>query len=139
MATTTRPELSKRNQYWIERHRFYELKHFCLQYPLWKKSYHNLDGFNLHPHDIPQSPNEQHISDPTERCVEAREFYRNRIDLLERIAALTDKSFGRYILKAVTEGLSYEHLNARYTVPCCKDTYYELYRRFFWLLDKERG
>ena len=25
------------NPYWIERHRYYELKHFCLQYPIWKK------------------------------------------------------------------------------------------------------
>ncbi len=23
-------------------------------------------------------------------------------------------------------------------IPCCKDVYYDLYRRFFWLLSKER-
>lgn len=28
------PELSEKNPYWIERHRYYELKHFCLQYPI---------------------------------------------------------------------------------------------------------
>ena len=32
-----RPELSKKSPYWIDKHRYYELKHFCLQYPLWKK------------------------------------------------------------------------------------------------------
>lgn len=32
MATTIRPEVSKKSKYWIERHRYYELKHFCLQY-----------------------------------------------------------------------------------------------------------
>lgn len=37
MGTTIRPELSEKNPYWIERHRYYELKHFCLQYPIWKK------------------------------------------------------------------------------------------------------
>ena len=31
MATMIRPELSEKNPYWIERHRYYELKHFCLQ------------------------------------------------------------------------------------------------------------
>lgn len=36
MGTTIRPELSEKNPYWIERHRYYELKHFCLQYPIWK-------------------------------------------------------------------------------------------------------
>lgn len=32
MSTTIRPEVSEKNQYWIEKHRYYELKHFCLQY-----------------------------------------------------------------------------------------------------------
>ena len=27
------------NKYWISRHRYLELKHFCLQYPLWIKNY----------------------------------------------------------------------------------------------------
>ena len=47
MATTIRPELSEKNPYWIERHRYYELKHFCLQYPIWKKAYAALDGLTL--------------------------------------------------------------------------------------------
>lgn len=34
MGTTIRPELSEKNPYWIERHRYYELKHFCLQYSI---------------------------------------------------------------------------------------------------------
>lgn len=33
MGTNIRPELSNKSPYWIERHRYYELKHFCLQYP----------------------------------------------------------------------------------------------------------
>ena len=32
MGTTLRAELSEKNPYWIEKHRYYELKHFCLQY-----------------------------------------------------------------------------------------------------------
>lgn len=47
MGTTIRPELSEKNPYWIERHRYYELKHFCLQYPIWKKAYAALDGLAL--------------------------------------------------------------------------------------------
>lgn len=33
MGTVIRPETSKKNKYWIPRHRYHELKHFCLQYP----------------------------------------------------------------------------------------------------------
>ena len=47
MATTIRPELSEKNPYWIEKHRYYELKHFCLQYPIWRKAYVSLNGFNV--------------------------------------------------------------------------------------------
>lgn len=43
MGTTIRPEISKKNRYWIDKHRYYELKHFCLQYPTWKKAHSSLD------------------------------------------------------------------------------------------------
>ena len=46
MGTTIRPELSEKNPYWIEKHRYYELKHFCLQYPIWRKAYSVLDGYS---------------------------------------------------------------------------------------------
>ena len=52
MGTTIRPELSEKNPYWIERHRYYELKHFCLQYPIWKKAYAALDGLSRRPSDM---------------------------------------------------------------------------------------
>lgn len=42
MSTLIRPELSETNRYWIEKHRYYELKHFCLQYPLWRHAYNSL-------------------------------------------------------------------------------------------------
>ena len=46
MGTTLRAELSEKNPYWIEKHRYYELKHFCLQYPIWNKAYSALDGLH---------------------------------------------------------------------------------------------
>lgn len=36
MRNDMRPELSQKNPYWIGKHRYYELKHFCLQYPIGK-------------------------------------------------------------------------------------------------------
>lgn len=137
MSTTMRPELSKKNKYWIERHRYYELKHFCLQYPTWKKMYNVLDGMSKHSVDsvsIKVSSN----GNPTERCGIAKAYYSERIAMVENVSKATDSELSFYILKAVTEGLSYESLKAKLEIPCCKDTYYELYRRFFWLLNKER-
>lgn len=139
MSTSIRPALSPKNKHWIERHRYYELKHFCLQYLIWKKAYIDLDGFNKHPCDSPSLRQTNTISDPTAKCAEARLFYSDRMELIERVAYETDNELQSYILKAVTEGLSYEHLKAQTNIPCSKDSYYNLYRRFFWLLDKARG
>lgn len=138
MGTTIRPELSEKNKYWIERHRYYELKHFCLQYPIWKKAYLSLDSLSKRPADLALFTQQAH-GDPTARCAEAREFYFDRMNLLERVAQETHPVLASYILQAVTTGLSYDCLKARLEIPCCKDTYYDLYRRFFWLLNKERG
>lgn len=138
MSTTIRPELSQKNCYWIEKHRYYELKHFCLQYPSWRRSYNSLDGMSKSsPYDDIFSKTYNH-GDPVSKCVVAREFYFNRMQMVEQTAIATDGDLYRYILKGVTEGVSYEHMRVRTGIPCCKDTYYDLYRRFFWLLSKER-
>ena len=138
MSTVVRPELSARNRYWIEKHRYYELKHFCLQYPTWKKARYALDGFEKMPANFAPVSKTNIISNPTEKCVEARLFYSNRIDMVEKIAKETDDCLYDYILKAVTEGISYDSLRIRLDIPCCKEAYYNLYRRFFWLLSMER-
>lgn len=138
MGTTIRPELSERNKYWIEKHRYYELKHFCLQYPIWKKAYLSIDGLSKRPTDLAIFSKSNVHSDPTARCVEAREFYFDRMRIVEQTALATDGDLYSYILKGVTEGVSYDHLKTRLEIPCCKDIYYDLYRRFFWLLNKER-
>lgn len=138
MSTTIRPELSEKNKYWIEKHRYYELKHFCLQYPIWKKAYAALDGLSKRPADLDLFIKNSNISNPTAKCAEARIYYGERISTVEQAAKETDSLFANFILKAVTEGYSYEYLKARLEIPCCRDVYYQYYRRFFWLLNKIR-
>lgn len=138
MGTTIRPELSQKNPYWLEKHRYYELKHFCLQYPIWKKAYSSLDGLATRPSDSSMFIATNTLSDPTANCAIAKTFYSERLDMIKRVAKETDPTLANYILEAVTEGWSYDILKARLEIPCCKDVYYDLYRRFFWLLNKER-
>jgi len=138
MSTTIHPEVSEKNKYWIDKHRYYELKHFCLQYPLWKKEYQSFDGYSKQPAGTEIVQDNSH-SDPTAKCVEDREYYLNRMKIIEQTAIKTDSILGPYILIGVTEGISYNGLKKKHNVPCCRDTYYDLYRRFFWLLSRERG
>jgi hypothetical protein len=88
--STTRSELSKKNKYWIDRHRYYELKHFCMQYPIWKDSYSALDGYCKRPVDLERVSKTGSVSDPTARCAEARAFYAERIEMVARAAVETD-------------------------------------------------
>lgn len=139
MSTDIRPEISDKNKYWISRHRYYELKHFCLQYPTWKQAYNSLDGLSKRPDDllIFVKSGQMH-GDPTERCVESREVFAKRMEMVEQTAHAADPELAAYILRGVTEGMSYETLKIRLDIPCCRDVYYDRYRRFFWLLNSVR-
>lgn len=138
MATLIRPELSTKNKYWIDKHRYYELKHFCLQYPEWKKTYIYLGDAAIPSTASEQIRSNNLPSNPTERRAIIRARYYEKINLIEKTAINTDKHLCNYILKAVTEELSYMYLKSKLNIPCCKDTYYDRYRRFFWLLNTER-
>lgn len=131
-----RAEVSKTNKYWIEKHRFYELKHFCRQYRYWKKVVAQIDGAAKVSYNPKVS--KSGYNDPTPRAAFMRELYESKIKLLERIADETDPVISSYILKGVTEGKSYDIINANETIPCSRDEYYKLYRKFFWLLHKAR-
>ena len=137
MATVIRPEVSKKNRYWISKHRHYELKHFCLQYPTWKKAL--LNTYNLTSSSIVEkTPSKNLPSDPVGNLVVMRVYYENRVKMIERIAEESDKYLASYIIKAVTEGLSYTTLRYKMGIPCSRDTYYDRYRKFFWLLSKNK-
>lgn len=139
MGTSIRPVISGKNKYWLERHRYYELKHFCLQYPIWKQAHDALEGLSKRPADLAIFvKSSQMHGDPTARCAESRLYFKDRMELVEQAAIGADPELYTYILIAVTEGLSYETLKMRYSIPCCRDVYYDRYRRFFWLLDKAR-
>lgn len=137
MSTKTRPELSKRNRYWIDKHRYYELKHFCLQYPIWKEMLRTLDGYESRSNVIVLGK-PRNRSSKTEDDALRRKYYSERIDMLKSAAKDTDPILGFYILRGVLSEMSYDKLTLRQKIPCSRDKYYELYRRFFWLLSKVR-
>lgn len=138
MATVVRAEISENNKYWISKHRHYELKHFCLQYPEWKKEYLTLGVPSASSAMLEVISSNHTPSDLTARYAIRRVYYAERIDLIEKIAREADKYLYEYILRAVTEGLSYTYLKSKLKIPCGKDMYYDRYRRFFWLLSEAR-
>lgn len=139
MATVIRPEISENSKYWISKHRHYELKHFCLQYPIWKREVLNIYDSGKSSSIIERLPSSNLPKDPVANRIITKMYYDERIKLIERIARETDGYLYNYILKAVTEGYSYVYLKSRLKIPCSRDVYYDRYRRFFWLLSQERN
>lgn len=138
MATTIRAELSTNNKYYIDKHRYYELKHFCMQYLSWKKTYAALLELSATSSLLESSPSGNEHSDLTAKYAIRRSYYADKIKMIEQAAKDADEDLYIYILKAVTEGLSYTYLKTRLEMPCGRDMYYDRYRRFFWLLNESR-
>ncbi len=139
MATLIRPEISEKNKYYIEKHRHYELKHFCLQYPAWKKAYASCSESVLYASNFEKIPGGNGHSDLTAKYAIKKAYYGERIKIIETAAMEADEFLYPYLLRAVTEGLSYTHLKSRLNIPCGKDMYYDRYRRFFWILSNSRN
>lgn len=138
MATVIRPEISMKNKYYIDKHRYYELKHFCLQYSEWKREYAKCEESVIFTSQLDRLPSNNVPSDLTAKYAMQKAFYQQRIQMIEIAARDADDFLYPYILKAVTEGLSYTYLKAKLDIPCGKDMYYDRYRRFFWLLSEAR-
>ena len=134
MSTKLRPELSDKNKYWIDKHRFYELKHFCLQYPTWKKALRTVEGLKGRSMDGVIVQTSGHSDDTAHQAI-VRAYYSDRVNMIEDAALKADSELANYILKGVTEGISFDHLNARLEIPCSRD---DRYRRFFWILSQSR-
>lgn len=139
MATVIRAQISEKNKYYIDKHRYYELKHFCLQYGEWKKAYASCNESIIFAAGIERLPSSNIPSDLTAKYAVKKAFYGERIKLIERIAMEADDFLYPYILRAVTEGLSYTYLKSRLDIPCGRDMYYDRYRKFFWLLSESRN
>ena len=128
-------ELSEKNKYFINKYRYYELKYFCLQYPAWKRAYDSIEAV-VHSTSLIKPRKEKGNSSLVEKCAIAKEHYAKKMKVVEQTAIETDEELYGYILKGVTEGLSYDVMNAKNPIPCSRDTYYDRYRRFFFLLSK---
>lgn len=137
MSTVIRAELSKKNKYWMERDRYYELKHFCMQYPRWKEAYNilcnDLQSTNINNMGIKGSG-----YDSTSESAILAMSYSNKIRMVEDAAKETDTELCDYILKAVTLNIPFTTLKMMYDIPCGKDMFYDRYRKFFYILDKVR-
>ena len=139
MSTTIVPEITEKSPWWIPKQRYYELKHFCLQYPDWKVQARMIDGIQNQAEytDMPKTVTDK-ILDPTFRNAEKRAKLQSKIDMVEHAAIYAGEDLSNYILKGITEGITYSILQCKLRIPCNRNEYYDRYRKFFWVLDRLR-
>lgn len=139
MSTRISPEITEASPWWIPRERYYELKHFCMQYPDWKFVLKMLDGRQYQPEfsELPKT-NTNEVYDLVGMEAVVRESASRRAEMVERAAKEAGADLRDYILKGITEGIPYSILRMKTGIPCNRNEYYERYRKFFWILDKLR-
>lgn len=129
-------ELSKKNKYWMSKHRFLELYHYCLQYKEWQDEYNSLNGRKSINYD--GMPHASNTGDQTYELAQRRAALKTKIEEIEETAKETDARFYTYILRAVTDDtVTYNYLHQVMGIPCGKNMYYDLRRKFYYYLDKK--
>ena len=136
MTTKIRTELSKKNEYYISKYRYMELKYFCLQYDEWKKEYQSMSYISSK--NFPGVKNRNTFSDSTGNIAVRRSYLAEKLKLVEQTAIETDEELFPYLILAVTKGLTYNELYLLRDMPCGRTRYYKLYRKFFYLLSQKK-
>lgn len=124
--------LSKKSEYYISRARQLELKYFCLQYPEWQAEY---NGYLVIPGCIAEKVDHSIGDSSVVQISERREALKIKMDLVIECSKKTDEVYGKYIFRGVTTGLSYDELWKKTHLPMSRSSYYNYYRKFFWILD----
>ena len=132
MGNHEKTELSKKNQHYVSKHRYLELKHFCLQYPEWVEELREIDG--MVGRGEGEIKGDRQASDPTAYAAMRRMILQKNIDLVRRAVQETDSSLFYWLFLAVTEERSYTYLKEIKGIPCSRDTFYRRYREFFWII-----
>lgn len=136
--------MTRRNllsNYKISKHRFMELMYFCLQYDEWKWVLENVKTDGIRSPQISDMPKARGLNrDMTSELGIDRAELEHNCMLIEDSARAADEDLCEYILYAVThEDVTYNYLSTVKHIPCSKNTWYKVRRRFYYLLSKKKG
>lgn len=126
-----------RNQlksYNISKHRYMELYYYCMQYNEWLDFLKSTEGLNAHKDEGGRGAQNTSM---VENIAIKRAETMQKCKLVEQTAEETDKALKDYIVAAVTEGYTYNYLVTVKGMPCGRNLYYKLRRKFYYLLSKK--
>lgn len=137
MATVIRPELSKKNKYYISKYRYYELKYYCLQYPEWKKELLECQEKIVSTSSIILSKREKSLEDKVSEIAIRKNSLERKMENIVFSCKESDPQLWNFLLIAVTEGMSWTYLSTALRMPCGRDYFYDKYHKFFYILSRK--
>lgn len=121
---------SKRGKYYISKHAFLTVLHYCMQYKEWQEQYRQSAGLR----GVQSNTSPSGIGDPTAvQAIRLKELS-ERINLIEQTANEAEPSIHPFLLRGVTiEGMTFDMLKAQ-GIPCERKMYYDRRRKFYWMM-----
>lgn len=128
---------TENSKYYIPKEVFLTAVHFCKQYPLWLaelSTYPNANKGVSYDRDVVQTSN---LSDTTAEMATRRAEMARKKNLVDSTAEeVGGKKYGRWIVQGVCFDFPFFTLADR-GIPCGKDLYYQMRRRFYYELSKK--
>lgn len=125
-------------KYGISKKRYKELCGFCEQYPEWKLKISNcLSVSGISYSNTPRSKTNA-INHPTEDAAIKMERYMSNCKLIEEVAQKVAPNDWKHLIAGICGGKSVTWLIAVDGMNMSKSVFYDLRKKFFFLLDKEK-
>lgn len=127
-----RSRFSARSKYYISKHAFLVVLHYCMMYQEWLAEYKSSAGLR----GVQSGSGSSGISDPTASQAIRLHELEEKIDLIERTAFDAEPGIASYLLRGVTtEGMTFDKLKGQ-GLPCERKMYYDRRRKFYWLMSQ---
>lgn len=128
--------LSEKSKYYLPKETFLTVVHYCKQYPLWDEELSAMtDTSKAITYDqdrVQVSPD----SDPTSELAIRRAGISKKKDMVDDTAKRVAGRIWKWLLLGVCYDYPYYYL-AEHGIPCGKDLYYKLRRRFYYEISKQ--
>lgn len=125
------------NKYKISSKRFRELYYFCLQYDEWKKELKNLEN-PLKSIDLSNEIKGSGTASPTEDIAIKRLELSEKCNLIEETAKKVAGDLYEYLLLAITKEKTFNYISLIKNIPCSRNTFYSIRRKFYFLLSQSK-
>ena len=126
---------SKKSKYYLPKESFLTAVHYCKQYPLWVAEIETIAGtVKGISYDKPRVQASSDY-DPTEEAAIRLSDVSKKKDLLDKITVEIGGNLAEWIVYGVCYDMPYYKLQMK-GIPCGKDLYYLLRRRFYYEVSK---